>query len=92
MIFKILTQRAQRAYDEVMRIFHIKRVTFHNWLKKGVLNGFKVGKRWLFYEEDIKDLLKQKTEEVKEEEAIEFKAYHLGRIQGLTREKIYEEV
>ena len=43
--------------EEIRQILKISRRTQDLWLKSGKLKGYRVGRRWLFKEEDIEALL-----------------------------------
>jgi excisionase family DNA binding protein len=39
--------------EEALELFRTSRQTFYRWLKSGKLRGFKAGKQWRFYRDDL---------------------------------------
>jgi len=39
--------------DEAMELLKTSRQTFYRWLKSGRIRGFKAGKQWRFYRDDL---------------------------------------
>lgn len=44
--------------EDVMKTYHVTRLTVYNWIKAGKLEGKKAGRRWLFTPEAVADMLK----------------------------------
>lgn len=46
---------------EVMEILNISRPTFDQWMKEKKLKGYKVGRKWLFKEDEIMDFIEKRA-------------------------------